>query len=97
MTKKRHKTTHEENLTRLARIEGQVRGISRMVEEGAYCVDIITQIQATGSALKAVGRQILQKHIEHCVGDAVKSKSEADIAKKIDEIMVILKRGGCGG
>ena len=47
----RHKTTHEENLSRLARIEGQVRGVQRMIEEGEYCIDIITQIQAVQSAL----------------------------------------------
>jgi len=54
MGKAKHKTTHEENLDRLARIEGQVRGIRRLVEDGAYCVDIMTQIQAIQSALGAV-------------------------------------------
>ena len=97
MKKKKHKTTHEENLTRLARIEGQVRGVTRMVEDGEYCIDILTQVQAAVSALQAVGRNILQKLIEHCVADAVKSKEEAQIKEKIDEIMLILKRGGCGG
>ena len=62
---KKHTTTHEESLARLARIEGQVRGISRMVEEGQYCIDIITQMQAVQAALVSVGRQILHRHLTH--------------------------------
>ena len=92
---KGHKTRHDENLSRLARIEGQVRGLQRMVEEGEYCIDIITQIQAAQSALGAVSRKILEKHIDHCVADAVKSKSKAATSKKIEELMKVLKRG-CG-
>ena len=86
------KTTHEESLNRLARIEGQIRGIQRMVKDQAYCVDIITQIQAATSALRAVGRKVLQKHIEHCVADTLKGKRPSDINQKIDEIMNILRR-----
>jgi len=94
MSKKRkpEKTTHMENLNRLARIEGQIRGIRRMVEDQAYCVDIITQIQAATSALRAVGRKVLQKHIEHCIADTLKSKRPSDINEKIDELMSVLKR-----
>lgn len=92
MAKKKHKTTHEENLNRLARIEGQVRGIRKMVEDGEYCIDIVTQIQAATSALRAVARKILHKHIEHCVGDAVKSKSPTEIQDKLQEIMQVLAR-----
>ena len=89
---KRHKTRHDETLNRLARVQGQVRGIRRMVEEGEYCVDIITQIQAAQSALGAIGKRILRKHMDHCVAEAMrgKSKKEADI--KIDELMTVLKR-----
>ncbi len=89
---KRHKTTHEENLNRLARVEGQIRGVRRMVEDGEYCIDIITQIQAAQSALGAIGKRILRKHMDHCVAEAMrgKSKKEADI--KIDELMTVLKR-----
>ena len=65
-----------------------------MVEDGAYCVDILTQIQAVRSALGAVGHRILQKHIEHCVVDAVESKNRADIDDKISEIIDVLKRNG---
>ncbi|MFC1498388.1 metal-sensitive transcriptional regulator [Verrucomicrobiota bacterium] len=95
MKKTGHKTRHDENLARLARIEGQVKGIQRMVEEGAYCVDIITQIQAAQSALGAVGRKILEKHIDHCVVDTMKSKSKSAANKKIEELMKVLKRS-CG-
>jgi CsoR family transcriptional regulator, copper-sensing transcriptional repressor len=87
-----HKTTHEEQLTRLARIEGQVRGIRRMVEEGAYCVDILTQVQAAQSALRAVGRNILHKHMQHCVADAFRNPSEEDVEAKIKELMDLMKR-----
>jgi DNA-binding FrmR family transcriptional regulator len=93
--KKPHKTTHEENLVRLARIEGQVRGIQRMVNEGAYCIDILTQIQAVQSALKAVGRKILHKHMEHCVADAFKNPSEEDVEAKMQELLELMKKS-CG-
>ena len=86
------KTTHDENLTRLARIEGQVRGLQRMIEERAYCIDIITQVQAVQSALSAVGRKILEKHMDTCVTNAVRSKSKADTDEKLAEIMKVLKR-----
>jgi len=89
---KNYKTAHKENLTRLARIEGQVRGIQRMIEEQEYCIDIITQIQAVQSALGAVGRNILEKHLDHCVSDSMKSKSKADIDKKVAELMSVMKR-----
>jgi DNA-binding FrmR family transcriptional regulator len=90
--KKPHTTTHGENLARLARIEGQVRGIKRMVEEGEYCVDIITQVQATQSALGAVGRKILEKHLDMCVTTAIESKSKQDVDQKIKEVMKVMKR-----
>ena len=92
--KSKHKTTHEENLDRLARIEGQVRGIRRMIEEGAYCVDIVTQVQAVRAALQRLGRRILRKHMEHCLADAVQCRSKAEIDRKIDEIVRVLERSG---
>jgi DNA-binding FrmR family transcriptional regulator len=91
-TMKGHKTTHEENLARLARVEGQVRGIRRMIEEGEYCMDIVTQIQAAQSALGAVGRRILRKHIDHCVVDAMRGTSKKDSDAKINELMTVLQR-----
>jgi len=92
MGKAKHKTTHEENLDRLARIEGQVRGIRRLVEDGAYCVDIMTQIQAIQSALGAVSRRILHKHLDSCVAEAMKSPSTKDAKEKVDEVINLLRR-----
>jgi DNA-binding FrmR family transcriptional regulator len=87
-----HKTRHDENLDRLSRAEGQVRGIRRMVEEGAYCVDIVTQIQAAQAALGAIGARVLRKHVEHCVADAMRSGSEAEVDAKVDELMLVFDR-----
>lgn len=92
MSKKPNKTTHEENLARLARIEGQVRGVTRMVESGEYCIDIITQIQAVQSALGAVARQIMEKHLDTCVTEAMQSESRAEVDQKIKELMDVMKR-----
>lgn len=89
---KGHKIRHDENLNRLARVEGQVRGIKRMIDEGEYCVDIITQIQAAQSALGAIGRRILRKHLGHCVTDAMQGKSKKEANIKIEELMTVLQR-----
>ncbi|HEU0257235.1 MAG TPA: metal-sensitive transcriptional regulator [Microbacteriaceae bacterium] len=68
-------------LRRLRRIEGQVRGVSRMLDEDHYCIDILTQISAITSALHAVGVGLLEEHIGHCVLDAAKVSAEAGRAK----------------
>jgi DNA-binding FrmR family transcriptional regulator len=80
------KTTHIENLVSLKRIEGQLRGIQKMVEEGKYCTDIVVQIHASISGLYRVSEKILTKHIEHCVVDAFRGKSKKDKDIKIKEI-----------
>lgn len=87
------RTRHDENMARLARVEGQVRGVSRMVEQGEYCIDIITQIQAARSALKAISLKILEKHLDCCVKDAFKAKSNSDAEEKIRELVQVIKRG----
>ena len=87
-----HPTTHKENKDRLARIEGQVRAVSRMIDDEAYCIDIITQIQAARAALQSVSKNILEKHLKHCVAAAMESKDEADIGQKLEEIMTVIKR-----
>ena len=89
-----HATTHGENKARLARIEGQVRAVGRMIDDGEYCVDIITQIQAARSALQSVSKNILEKHLKHCVVDALAEQNEADIGEKLEEIMTVIKRMG---
>ena len=63
---------------RLRRIEGQVRGIQRMVDEDAYCIDVLTQISAATSALQAVALQLLDEHLSHCVADALATGTDAD-------------------
>lgn len=89
---KNHSTTHTENKARLSRIEGQVRAVNRMIDEGEYCIDIITQIQAARSALQSVSRIILEKHLKHCVAEALDGKDTPNIQEKLDEIMTIVKR-----
>ena len=75
-------------LNRLSRIEGQIRGIRRMVEEEAYCIDIITQVSAARSALNSFSREILSDHIRHCVTEDVKEGSQ----DKIDELINTLQK-----
>ena len=91
---KPHATTHMENAARMARIEGQVAGIRRMIEEGRYCIDIVTQIQAVRAALQSVSRRVYRKHVEHCVAVAIRGKSSKEAEEKIEEIMRVLKRSG---
>ena len=78
-------------LRRLKSIEGQVRGIQRMVEEEKYCVDIVNQISAVRSALNSVGSMILKRHIENCVSDAIRSGGEGG-SEIIEELMTVLSR-----
>lgn len=89
---KGHDITHTENKARLARIEGQVRAVGRMIDDGEYCIDIITQIQAARSALQSVSKIILEKHLKHCVADALHSENDSVIDEKLTEIMTIIKR-----
>ncbi len=86
------KPTHEEQLQFLKKIEGQVRGIQKMIEEKRYCVDIITQIHSIIGALYRVENEIFRKHTQGCVVSALKGKSDAEKQKKIDEIMGIISR-----
>ncbi len=86
------KPTHEEQLQFLKKIEGQVRGIQKMIEAKRYCVDIITQIHSIIGALYRVENEIFRKHTQGCVVSALKGKSDAEKQKKIDEIMGIISR-----
>lgn len=83
---------HSTQQTRLRRIEGQVRGIQRMIEERRYCMDIIDQIHAISAALRKVESNILEAHLEHCVHDALHSKNTEDTQRKIREIVQILNK-----
>lgn len=77
---------------RLGRIEGQVRGLSKMVEEDRYCIDIVTQISAVRSALRRVEEEILKDHVGHCVEHAINSGDKADQRRKIAELMEVVGR-----
>jgi CsoR family transcriptional regulator, copper-sensing transcriptional repressor len=77
---------------RLSRIEGQVRGLSRMVEEERYCIDIVTQISAVRAALRRVEEEVLKDHVSHCVEGAIASGDKADQRQKIAELMAVIAR-----
>lgn len=79
-------------LKRLSRIEGQIRGIKKMVEEGRYCMDILTQTRAVISAVKSAEEKILYRHLNTCVRESLASDDETAKSEKIDEIMTMLKK-----
>jgi DNA-binding FrmR family transcriptional regulator len=79
-------------LRRLSRIEGQVRGLARMVEEDRYCIDIVTQISAVRAALRRAEDEILRDHVANCVEHAIVSGDKQDQRQKIAEIMDVLGR-----
>jgi len=91
---KEHTTTHTENIPRLSRIEGQIKGVKRMIADGEYCIDILNQIQAARSALQSVSNIILEKHLNHCVSSALVEQNESVIDEKLEEIMTLIKRMG---
>ena len=68
--------TKEANLTRLRRVEGQIRGIQKMVEEDRYCADILGQLSAVHEALRAVGRELMRNHLRHCASKAIRDGGE---------------------
>jgi len=83
---------HDKQLVALRRIEGQVRGVQRMIEDKRYCVDILTQLSSVGAALLRVQDKVLQRHLNGCVTSALKGKSTANKKEKIDEIFDLLKK-----
>lgn len=83
----------ERNLKRLRRIEGQVRGLQRMVEEDRYCADIMTQISSVHEALRAVGKELMKNHLRHCAADAARN-DDAKAGEIYDEIVDLMYRTG---
>lgn len=81
-------------LARLRRIEGQVRGLHRMVEDERYCADIITQVSSVQEALGAVSRELLRNHLRHCVTSAIRSGDEAAAEVVYDEVVDLVGRAG---
>jgi DNA-binding FrmR family transcriptional regulator len=79
-------------IKRLHRIEGQVRGIERMVEDERYCIDVLTQISAVNTALESLAFKILDEHVRHCVAGALTSGDEADAQAKTQELLGAVQR-----
>jgi CsoR family transcriptional regulator, copper-sensing transcriptional repressor len=84
--------TKKSCLKRLNRIEGQVRGLSRMLEEDRYCIDVITQISAATAALRRVEEEVLRDHVSHCVEHAIASGDKKEQRAKISELITVLGR-----
>jgi len=83
---------HQDNLVALRRIEGQVRGVQRMIEDRKYCIDILNQVYAIKGALAKVEEKILEKHFQHCVTEAIKGSSEREKRQKLDEILRLINQ-----
>ena len=83
---------HEQNLVALRRIEGQVRGVQKMIEDRKYCIDILNQIGAIKGALSRVEEKILEKHLWNCVAEAVKGRSETEKQRKLREILKLVNQ-----
>ena len=92
MTEPGYASNKEALVNRLHRIEGQVRGIERMLEEDRYCIDILTQISAVNTALESLAFQILDQHVRHCVAGAFASGDEAAMAQKTAELLEAVQR-----
>ena len=92
MAERGYTATKDQLNTRLARIEGQVRGVAKMVEDDRYCIDIVTQISAVRAALRRVEEEVLRDHVAHCVEHAITSGNKADQREKIAELMAVIGR-----
>ena len=84
--------SHENQLLRLKKIEGQVRGIQTMIEEQRYCIEILSQIKAVTGALRKIESRILENHLQHCVSDAITSKNTIEATVKIKEITRLFEK-----
>lgn len=79
------------NVTRLRRIEGQVRGLQKMVEEDRYCADILTQVSSVQEALRSVSRELMRNHLKHCAASAIR-KGDAEAEAMYDELVDLMHR-----
>jgi DNA-binding FrmR family transcriptional regulator len=82
----------EQLLKRLARIEGQVRGIAKMIEDDRYCIDVLTQLGAVDTALEAVALKVLEEHVQHCVAGALASGDAEQATAKSQELLAAVQR-----
>ena len=87
-----YSTSRDQLLTRLNRIEGQIRGVRGMVEEDRYCIDVLTQLQAVRAAVNRVETEMLKDHLNHCIERAIVSGDVDDQRQKANEIIQLLER-----
>ena len=85
-------TTHFGDIGRLKKIEGQIRGVQKMIEEKRYCIDILTQLSSVVGAIKSVEENILERHLKGCVHQSFSKGNKQDRTQKIDEIVDVLKK-----
>jgi DNA-binding FrmR family transcriptional regulator len=87
-----HGYDKEALIKRLRRIEGQVRGLEKMVEEDRYCIDVLTQVSAVSKALESVAFEVLDDHVRHCVAGAIESGDKREAAEKSQELLDAVQR-----
>lgn len=83
---------HTEDLLRLRRIRGQIEGVERMIEEGRYCLDIVTQMRSIMAALKSAEGLVMERHVRHCVKDAIDAKDSRASEQKISELLTLFQK-----
>ena len=83
---------HKAETKKLNRISGQIEGIKKMIDDGRYCPDILTQLRAARSAIRSVEASVLEKHLQSCVHDAIVSDEDKIAQEKIDELITLFKR-----
>lgn len=89
-TKQNHShPDHSEQLERLKRIRGQVEGVERMIQENRYCIDIVNQMRSIAAALKSTETLLVEKHVRHCVKDAIEAKDSRQSEAKIAELLTL--------
>ena len=89
---KEQTTTHMDEIVSLRRIEGQIKGIQKMIEEKRYCIDILTQLSSIVGAIRRVEENILNRHLRGCVRESFTRGNREDKAQKIDEVIDVLKK-----
>jgi DNA-binding FrmR family transcriptional regulator len=89
---KEKQTTHMDDIVPLKRIEGQIRGIQKMIEEKRYCIDILTQLSSVAGAIKRVEESILNRHLRGCVSTSFNKGNKTDREQKIEEVIDVLQK-----
>jgi len=92
ISSKKQITTHEPELVRLSRIEGQVRGVKKMIEDKRYCIDILTQLSSIVGAIKSVQENILRRHLRGCLNESFTKGDREDQVRKIEEVIEALRK-----